>query len=142
MSDGKDFLNKLTESNEEREPVYEMARVGKMLDKYNVCVYEGERPVPHFHIYIGQPKSATWESCVRIDVAAYFNHKPHMVTMNSQEKKALVVFLKGLHEEFPDMTRWEYIKRTWNTNNPEYRTNVDKMPNYSRLKNAKEGFWG
>lgn len=116
--------------NPERK-LQEMARVGETENGCTVCVYSNEGNLPHMHLYIGNPKNPIFESCIRIDEPLYFNHKPHMKKLNSEDKKDLIKFLNSKHKLGIKM--WEYIQVLWNDNNPKYVWE-GKMPNYKDLE--------
>lgn len=116
----------------ERDPLREMARVGTVGDFF-ICVYDGEGPVPHFHV---KNRKTREEACVKLLSAEYFNHSSKRMTLNSNERRELCKFLSS-RTITSALTNYQAICLMWNTNNPDHRINKDprdmRMPDYRNM---------
>lgn len=110
----------------------EMARIGRA-GRYDICVYSGEGPVPHFHFKNLQTGK---EGCMRLDCAAYFPHNRYTATLNTKERQALVKFLMS-PSTFRSTSQFQKICLLWNDNNPQYQMHGDpysfSIPRYEDM---------
>jgi hypothetical protein len=91
-----------------------------------LAIYGKEGSIPHFHFYRGTkvPKGGKGGGCLRFDKPTYFQHKTHLDTLNSNEKRRLKKFLKSEHpNEKINMSMWEYFINIWNESNPDFQIN-------------------
>lgn len=58
---------------EDGQILYEMAQIGKF-DSFEIWVYGGEGPIPHFHLIKGDQNFPDFEACIKIEKAEYFHH--------------------------------------------------------------------
>lgn len=115
-------------------PLYEMARIGEFAGFF-VYVYGSEGPVPHFHVLLGKPEAPSWESCIRIQGARYFQHGRKQETLNAKQKRQLVDFLRAPHKHFPDRQNWQILIIQWSMNNPDHEIDPNLlMPDYTQLR--------
>ena len=116
-------------------PILSMACIGEFHcgKLFKVCVYTGERNIPHFHVI----KTQTGEECCpRIDCANYFVHDGKDYQLNAKERKLLVNFLTSVspYEEDYGKTYFDLIWEEWNRNNRQYRiVKPESMPDYNNL---------
>lgn len=101
--------------NERAHAMHEMARVGSAAG-YDICVYEGEGPVPHFHFW---RRGAGAGGCLKILSNEYFAHGKYRASLNAAETRALMRFLLSPARN-SRLTNYQYICLLWSTNNPRY----------------------
>lgn len=109
---------------------------------YQIQVYDGEGPTPHFHIVRKPIKKA--DVCICIYEPRYFDHGTYTGTLNASELKVLDNFLRTCPPAL-DITYWDVINLSWRRLNPEncllypnvLSTNV--QPDYTNMKGFKSG---
>ena len=104
-----------------------------------VKVYSNEGPIPHFHI---MTKDKSFETCVRLDSAKYFNHGHIKGKLNTKQIKALVSFLNKKSPKHNGKTIFEIIVMAWNIstdNKTKLSLKSTKMPDYIKLNKNDEG---
>ena len=116
---------------EDGQILYEMSQIGKF-DSFEIWIYGGEGPVPHFHLITGNQKSPEFETCIKIKEAEYFHHSGKEGALNSKEKKRLIEFLQKPHHKLSG-TNWEILVAQWGMNNPKYDIPFIEVPNYREL---------
>ena len=110
-----------------------------LLDEYigevTIRVYENDNAYPHFHL---ENKDKSFDCCVCIYEAKYFDHGRHDRRLNSQQKKQLDEFLRSKHENpHINYTYWEYIAFMWENGNKDkpgcrhYKTDI--QPDYAKM---------
>lgn len=88
---------------------------------------------PHFHVIGDKGK---YESCIRIDVAEYFLHKPHHIKMINKDLKILDEHLRMVRDD--GLTNWEYGKHVWNDVHWKFPiADSVTQPDYTRLNEVK-----
>ena len=114
----------------------EMARVG-FFDKNKLEIYirtddPGNRP--HFHVRDSNTHGDEFHTCIEIKNPIYFHHTGKEDVLNGKQKKSLVKFLLYPSEDYPGLTNWSVIVRTWNANNSHMKVNPElEMPDYTKL---------
>ena len=79
------------------------------LGECKICVYGGERNIPHFHI---ESTSSNFVCCVRIYEPYYFIHPGKEGTLNSAQRKELDKYLRTAYKApvgGVKMTIWQMI---------------------------------
>lgn len=113
----------------------EMAHVGYIKNKFEVCVHSKEGPIPHFHVW-DIPDGERFHACIRFDKPEYFDHQGKDDHLNSKDKKDLKEFLnsKPVKPKGPFKTYWEILVFMWSISNPDKDLGMDyPMPDYSKL---------
>jgi len=115
--------------------LYEMSNLGYIDDVYEVAVYDNEGPVPHMHIFKGNPKRPEWQTFVKLGFPEYFPHgKKHFSTMDSKLKKLFISFMESpSDEEGANLTNWQDAVRYWNRHSRYKLSYMVPMPDYSLL---------
>ena len=120
----------------EKYPYLEMARVGITEDNMDIIIRTDDPgKLPHFHIVDRNSlDKRNNEGCIRIDKAEYSSHGSKTMTLNSNQRKELVKFLKEKPKNGLTDTNWRYIVALWNDNNSDVILPVDlEMPDYTQL---------
>ena len=112
--------------------LFEMAQVGRINDRYAICIFDDEGPVPHLHILDIQTKGNEFNCCVRLDEPEYFRHGKKKDKLNSRLKKEFILFMMETNKEF-EISNYDVIVKLWNTNNPSFRIDPN-MPDYNKLR--------
>lgn len=134
-------IEEIREKLEERHLLQEMARVAT-IGNFELCVYSGEGPVPHFHFK--NTESGT-EGCLKILEADYFKHGRYQAELNSKERKTIYEFLQKEDEESKGFaekgtTNFKVVCYEWNKNNPENKIPLTStVPDYANLKKKGTG---
>lgn len=113
--------------------LFEMAACGYTEGMYLVIFTNDGGWVPHFHVFNNQnPKKTTVNACLKLETPEYFKHGNHTDILNAKQVKQLVKFLKS--EMRPDMTWWQHLVDTWNSNNSKQELPYNlPMPDYTSL---------
>lgn len=92
-------------------------RLSKVQCYININPDEGN--TPHFHIV---SKDSSFECCICIFEAAYFNHKDYHGFLNQDGLDTLDSFLRQINVKASDnkTTNWQHIADMWNYANPNY----------------------
>lgn len=92
-------------------------RLSKVNCHININPDEGD--TPHFHIV---SDDTSFECCLCIFEAMYFNHKKHHGFLNQDGLNSLDSFLRETSIKAADgkTTNWQYIATIWNYANPEH----------------------
>lgn len=107
---------------------------------YKIIVWTDDPgQIPHFHVVDANTRGRKFDSCVRLDCAAYFKHGSHDDKLNSGDRKAVVKFLNLISPKDPcRRTNWQRVVFEWNRNNSTNSIPEDQvMPNYLTLKGPK-----
>lgn len=112
---------------------FEMAQIGDLDNKLIIYVRSNEGGnIPHFHIVDKATLGSKYHTCVKIESAEYFHHTGKEDVLNSKQRKSLVKFLNSLTPL--EVTHWEFLLMTWNTNNSNRKVNMNlSMPDYTNL---------
>ena len=121
-ADGNEIIQEINQ--EEENFVCEMATCKGGFESVKLAVYgsEGEG-YPHFHFYQGLspesgiPNKGQGGGCILFKDAKYFIHGTHRSTLERNEMKKLIPFLKQKHLIY-NVQNWIYLITEWNTNNP------------------------
>lgn len=110
----------------------EMARVG-IIGGYEIYVHTDDPgKIPHFHIWDYSTKGEKFHTCIKIEVAEYFNHNGKEDKLNHKLKKELVDFLEKPYNTY--LTNWQLLLIMWNINNSDVKVDEDQeMPDYMTL---------
>ena len=81
-------ISEIKEKLEERHLLQEMARIATV-GNYEICVYSGEGPTPHFHF---KNAKTGQEGCLKILENDYFKHGKYQAELNSKERKKIFNF--------------------------------------------------
>jgi hypothetical protein len=119
------------------------------LGKLEIWINPNEGPKAHFHL-----KNANFESCIEIYKACYLHHKS--IQRNGKLSGSqledlddyLRVSLPDPDDETKPITRWEIVRRTWHTFNPQQETyypiefarqkKIKSQPNYRLMSTTEE----
>ena len=111
----------------------------KAIGKCKIDIYNGEGPLPHFHLYSNDKK---FNTCICLYSANYFSHGgKYRDILNSSQRKLLNTFLS---EEDPiyGLTRWKILCNKWEEFNPQQSMynkikKTDIQPDYSNMSQWK-----
>lgn len=88
----------------------------------------------HFHIFKSNNDFKAWKNgaCLLFKDNRYFDHDTHIDTLSKDEMNALVACLKSKPAEgLIGNSYWQYLINLWNSNNFEFRIDLNTpMPNY------------
>lgn len=104
----------------------------KSLGTCDVIVWLGKEGQfkPHCHIKVKDEH----DICIRLDKAEMFIHGNNdNVLSNSKEKKAFNEFMNKKRKD-SELTNWEYAVKVWNEAYKNNKVDINKMPNYLKLK--------
>ena len=109
------------------------------LGECKICVYGGEKNIPHFHI---ESTSSNFVCCVKIYEPYYFIHPGKEGTLNSAQREELDKYLRTKYKPAigkSNETIWERIADYWNNANPTYAVNRPNatQPDYNKLTDEK-----
>ena len=113
----------------------EMARIGFTDDMYEIYINTDDPGnIPHFHYR----KANEWDkfhTCIKIATAEYFHHTGKEDVLNSKQRKELVKFLSSKNETIENLTNYQYVIASWNSNNSSKKIPLDtEMPDYLNLR--------
>ena len=116
--------------------------VSKILCHVNINPKEGY--TPHFHIVAD---NGSFESCICIEEATYFNHEDHHEFLNNSDLKEIDTFMRKECKSSLNgaTTNWEQTAMIWNYANPDHQcTKVKDMqgnflpqPDYTKTSGNK-----
>jgi len=132
-------ISEIKEKLEGRHLLQEMARIATV-GNYEICVYSGECPTPHFHFKNAKTGK---EGCLKILENDYFKHGKYQAELNSKERKEIFNFLKENTKNkiyAAGTTNFQIICNEWNINNDSNPVPLDsKLPDYTVLKKKGTG---
>ncbi len=122
----------ITENKEDKNYYNEMARVGSFDSKgnsvdfgeYEVRIYPEESGNPSFHLLYKNE----WEYVLEIETFKVLEMKINKLKLKKVEylsKNILKILIKFLSEIEGNTSNWEFLLKTWNSNNPKYKVNID-----------------
>ena len=113
----------------------------KSIGECKVLVCNGERQIPHMHIY---NKDKSFDTCVCIYSNNYFSHGgKYKSKFTSKQCKEFNKWMTELNNNFdPPTTNWQAIKSLWNVMNPDCKfpdsRKVKIQPHYEDMINFKD----
>ena len=139
----REEINKVVNetTNDHREPLLEMARVGYMGKRGEYEVYvrtDDPGHVPHFHLRDSATQGKNFETCIELKNNRYFLHGGYTDTLNSSQRKCLADFMEAPNEYFGN----NYVATVyaWNINNSTENIKIKKdehgriiMPDYRTI---------
>ena len=128
-------------TNDHREPLLEMARVGYINGQFEVYVHTDDGGhIPHVHIRDKATRGQQFETCVELKRSRYFLHGKYKDVMSGYMTKQFADFMKSQSHNSKYQNNYEYAVDMWNDNNsiekviPQYDSNGRIiMPDYRTI---------
>lgn len=128
-------------TNDHREPLLEMARVGYINGQFEVYVHTDDGGhIPHVHIRDKATRGQQFETCVELKRSRYFLHGKYKDVMSGYMAKQFADFMKSQSHNSKYQNNYEYAVDMWNDNNsiekviPQYDSNGRIiMPDYRTI---------
>ena len=128
-------------TNDHREPLLEMARVGYINGQFEVYVHTDDGGhIPHVHIRDKATRGQQFETCVELKRNRYFLHGKYKDVMSGYMAKQFADFMESKPHNPRYQNNYELSVDMWNLNNsieevvPQYDSNGRIiMPDYRTI---------
>lgn len=128
-------------TNDHREPLLEMARVGYINGQFEVYVHTDDGGhIPHVHIRDKATRGQKFETCVELKRSRYFLHGKYKDVMSGYMAKQFADFMESKPHNPRYQNNYELSVDMWNLNNsieevvPQYDSNGRIiMPDYRTI---------
>jgi hypothetical protein len=125
-------------TNDHREPLLEMARVGYINGQFEVYVHTDDGGhIPHVHIRDKATRGQKFATCVELKRSRYFLHGKYKDVMSGYMAKQFADFMESTPQNPRYQNNYELSVDMWNLNNsieevvPQYDSNGRIiMPDY------------